>query len=107
MNQFLAVLALASLVATPALAQSYDPDLGTGNIAPAPYAAAQTPKASKRWLRRRATMLRLVRRRRCSPTSFVTRRATSSVPIRTSTSDPSCSATTATPSGEHSRSHGV
>jgi hypothetical protein len=42
MNRFFAVLALASLVATPALAQSYDPDLGTGNIAPAPYAAAQT-----------------------------------------------------------------
>ena len=36
MNRFLAVLALASLVATPALAQSYDPDLGMGNIAPAP-----------------------------------------------------------------------
>ena len=42
MNRFLAAVALASLVATPALAQSYDPDLGTGNIAPAPYAAAQT-----------------------------------------------------------------
>src|SRR5215213_712675 len=42
MNRFLAAMALAALVATPALAQSYDPDLGTGNIAPAPYAAAQT-----------------------------------------------------------------
>jgi hypothetical protein len=42
MNKFIAAVALATLVATPALAQSYDPDLGTGNIAPAPYAAAQT-----------------------------------------------------------------
>ena len=42
MNKFIAAVALASLVATPALAQSYDPDIGTGNIAPAPYAAAQT-----------------------------------------------------------------
>jgi hypothetical protein len=42
MNKFFAVVALATLVATPALAQSYDPDLGTGNIAPAAYAAAQT-----------------------------------------------------------------
>jgi hypothetical protein len=42
MHRFLAVMALASLVTTPALAQSYDPDIGSGNIAPAPYAAAQT-----------------------------------------------------------------
>ena len=41
MNKFIAAVALATLVATPALAQSYDPDVGTGNIAPAPYAAAQ------------------------------------------------------------------
>jgi hypothetical protein len=41
MNRFFTVLALATLVTTPALAQSYDPDLGTGNIAPAPYVATQ------------------------------------------------------------------
>lgn len=41
MNKFFAAVALATLVGTPALAQSYDPDVGTGNIAPAPYVAAQ------------------------------------------------------------------
>ncbi|HEY2184364.1 MAG TPA: hypothetical protein VGH39_05170 [Xanthobacteraceae bacterium] len=35
MNKFLAVLALtAIMIASPALAQSYDPDIGSGNIAP-------------------------------------------------------------------------
>jgi hypothetical protein len=32
MKMLIATLALASLLASPALAQSYDPDLGTGNI---------------------------------------------------------------------------
>jgi|SRR5262245_23163774 len=33
MKTFIATLALASLLAFPAFAQSYDPDLGSGNIA--------------------------------------------------------------------------
>jgi hypothetical protein len=33
MKTFITALALATLVAFPAFAQSYDPDLGTGNIA--------------------------------------------------------------------------
>jgi hypothetical protein len=37
MNRFLIAIALATLVAAPALAQSWDPDVGSGNIAPAPY----------------------------------------------------------------------
>jgi len=43
MKTFIAALVLAGLVAFPAFAQSYDPDLGTGNIAPysasTPYSA--------------------------------------------------------------------
>jgi hypothetical protein len=34
MKTFVAGVALAALVAFPAFAQSYDPDIGTGNIAP-------------------------------------------------------------------------
>src|SRR5262245_32385766 len=34
MKTFIATLLLAGLVAFPAFAQSYDPDLGSGNIAP-------------------------------------------------------------------------
>ena len=37
MKKILAAVALATLVAAPALAQSWDPDVGSGNIAPAPY----------------------------------------------------------------------
>jgi hypothetical protein len=38
MNRFLAVMAFAVAVgSTSALAQSWDPDVGSGNIAPAPY----------------------------------------------------------------------
>jgi len=53
-NRFLAAMALATAIGSPAVAQSYDPDLGTGNVAPAPmysYAAsgadafAQAPRA--------------------------------------------------------------
>ena len=36
MRKFLALVALATVLASPAFAQSYDPDLGTGNIAPVP-----------------------------------------------------------------------
>jgi hypothetical protein len=41
-NRFLAAMALATAIGSPALAQSYDPDLGTGNVAPAPTAYADT-----------------------------------------------------------------
>jgi hypothetical protein len=34
MKKTIAALALATVVASPALAQSYDPSVGTGNIAP-------------------------------------------------------------------------
>jgi hypothetical protein len=34
MKMLAAAVALAALVASPAFAQSYDPDIGTGNIAP-------------------------------------------------------------------------
>jgi hypothetical protein len=41
-NRFLAAMAIATALGSPALAQSYDPDLGTGNVAPAPAAYADT-----------------------------------------------------------------
>jgi hypothetical protein len=41
-NRFLAAMAIATAISSPALAQSYDPDLGTGNVAPAPVAYADT-----------------------------------------------------------------
>jgi hypothetical protein len=34
MKKFMTVAALATILASPALAQSYSPDLGTGNIVP-------------------------------------------------------------------------
>jgi hypothetical protein len=42
MNRFLAAMAIATLVGSPALAQSWDPDVGSGNIAPAPYGETDT-----------------------------------------------------------------
>jgi hypothetical protein len=41
MKTLIAAVALATLVASPALAQSWDPDVGTGNIVAAPY--GETP----------------------------------------------------------------
>jgi hypothetical protein len=37
MKTLLSTVALVAVLATPALAQSWDPDVGSGNIAPAPY----------------------------------------------------------------------
>ena len=37
MKKLLSTIALVTVIATPALAQSWDPDVGSGNIAPAPY----------------------------------------------------------------------
>ena len=37
MKKLLVIAALAASIATPALAQSWDPDVGSGNIAPPPY----------------------------------------------------------------------
>src|SRR5262245_36315430 len=52
MKKFIAALALATVLASPALAQSYDPDLGTGNIArietPVPSAAPHEAYAQVR-----------------------------------------------------------
>jgi hypothetical protein len=42
MKTFIAAVALATLVASPAFAQSYDPDLGSGNITP-PYDDPEVP----------------------------------------------------------------
>ena len=41
-NRFLAAMAVATALGSPALAQSYDPDLGTGNVAPAPTSYVDT-----------------------------------------------------------------
>jgi hypothetical protein len=37
MKKVLVIVALAASLASPALAQSWDPDVGSGNIAPPPY----------------------------------------------------------------------
>jgi hypothetical protein len=37
MKKFLAIVALTTSLVSPALAQSWDPDVGSGNIAPPPY----------------------------------------------------------------------
>lgn len=37
MKKALLIAALAASLASPALAQSWDPNVGSGNIAPAPY----------------------------------------------------------------------
>jgi hypothetical protein len=41
-NRFLAAMAFVTAIGSPALAQSYDPDLGTGNVAPAPTSYVDT-----------------------------------------------------------------
>lgn len=40
MKKLMAAVAFASVIASPALAQWYDPDVGSGNIAPSIYAPA-------------------------------------------------------------------
>src|SRR5882757_1511817 len=43
MNRFLAAMALTIAIgSTPVLAQSWDPEVGSGNIAPAPYGETST-----------------------------------------------------------------
>jgi hypothetical protein len=44
MNKLLTTVALLAVFATPAFAQSYDPDLGSGNIAPM-YDVTSQPSA--------------------------------------------------------------
>jgi hypothetical protein len=39
MSKFFAAMIVATSLATPALAQSWDPDLPSGNVGPAPYGA--------------------------------------------------------------------
>jgi hypothetical protein len=44
MKKLITAAALATVLVSPALAQAYNPDLGTGNIVPNPYAQeAQAP----------------------------------------------------------------
>jgi hypothetical protein len=38
MSKLLAAAALTAIIASPVLAQSYDPSVGSGNIVPPPYA---------------------------------------------------------------------
>jgi hypothetical protein len=41
-NRFLAAMAIATAIGSPALAQSYNPDVASGNVAPAPTAYTGT-----------------------------------------------------------------
>jgi hypothetical protein len=42
MKRLIAIVAVAASLASPALAQSWDPDVGSGNIAPPPYGLRQS-----------------------------------------------------------------
>jgi hypothetical protein len=42
MKTLLSTIALVTMLATPALAQSWDPDVGSGNIAPPPYGETES-----------------------------------------------------------------
>jgi len=52
MKNLITAVTLATLVSSPVFAQSYDPDMGTGNIAPAPY--AQTANGASAFAQARA-----------------------------------------------------
>ena len=54
MKSLLAAVVLATLVASPALAQSYDPDIGTGNLDAAPFASNERYPVQHRTARRAA-----------------------------------------------------
>jgi opacity protein-like surface antigen len=45
MKKFLTVVGLLTVIATPAFAQSYDPDLGTGNVINEPALEQQAGRA--------------------------------------------------------------
>mgnify|MGYP006867813495 FL=1 len=42
MKKLISALALVTVLATPALAQAWDPDVGSGNIAPPPYGETES-----------------------------------------------------------------
>ena len=46
MKYFIAIAAFATLLTSPAIAQSYDPSIGSGNINAVPYQASQPPRAA-------------------------------------------------------------
>ena len=48
MKRLLTIMAVLTVVATPALAQSYDPSIGTGNIVANPAAASHQTASSAR-----------------------------------------------------------
>jgi hypothetical protein len=43
MSRIVASLAIATVIASPAFAQSYDPSVGSGNIVSSPYRSSPTP----------------------------------------------------------------
>ena len=47
MNRIVAAVAIAIVIASPAFAQSYDPSVGSGNIASSPYRSSPTVPNSK------------------------------------------------------------
>jgi opacity protein-like surface antigen len=49
MKKLLMGAALVALLASPALAQSYNPNLGSGNIVPEPGGAYNTPTGDANW----------------------------------------------------------
>ena len=47
MSKILAALAIATVIASPAFAQAYDPSVGSGNIVSSPYRSNPTVPGSK------------------------------------------------------------
>jgi hypothetical protein len=47
MSRIVAALAIATVIASPAFAQSYDPSIGSGNIVSSPYRSSPTAPESK------------------------------------------------------------
>jgi hypothetical protein len=43
MSRIVTALAIATVIASPAFAQSYDPSVGSGNIVSSPYRSSPTP----------------------------------------------------------------
>ena len=60
MKRLLTIMAVLTVVATPALAQSYDPDVGSGNIAANPAAVSNQTASSARHQDARSAFARVL-----------------------------------------------
>jgi len=71
MKKLMVTVALASIIASPAFAQSYDPDIGTGNVAAQIEAPAARSDAQVAYAQAPAsTVARRVNRHRAAPSPY-------------------------------------